>query len=163
MLQRGIKPVKTFKFPEIGAPIDVNECVQAISAYQTPIVYYPSYSSLTAQEISKLALLDAVQTLGASNTQVQTEQIIFKDNTIFEPSISEVVEYLEQMMVGTILTEVILESNLAQYSSRFNAMTAASNRASDMSKNLRRLYLRLKRYESDESSRRYAKHGKVAV
>jgi ATP synthase F1 gamma subunit len=162
LLQRGIKPVKAFRFPEIGAPIDVNECVQAISSYQTPVVYYPSYSALTVQEISRLPLLDAVQTLGASEKDISTEQIIFKDNTIFEPSISEVVDYLERMMIGTILTEIILESNLAQYSSRFNAMTAASTRAGNMSKTLRREYLKTKRYESDESNRRF-KHRKVAV
>jgi ATP synthase F1 gamma subunit len=163
LLQRGIKPVKSFKFPEIGTPIDVNECVRAISTYEKPIVYYPSYSALTVQQISKLALIDAVQTIGSKQADLGSGQAIFKDNTIFEPSISEVVNYMERMMIGTILTEIILESNLAQYSSRFNAMTAASTRAGDMSKLLRRQYLKLKRNESDEANRRYSKHRKVAV
>jgi F0F1-type ATP synthase gamma subunit len=163
LLQRGIKPIKSFKFPEIGSPIDVNECVQAIGVYEKPVVYYPSYSALTVQQISKLALIDAVQTIGSKQTDVVNEQVIFKDNTIFEPSISEVVDYLERMMIGTILTEIILESNLAQYSSRFNAMTAASTRAGEMTKLLRRQYLRLKRNEGDEANRRYSKHRKVAV
>lgn len=163
LVQRGVKPVKTFKFPEVGTTIDVAECITAIAGYTKPIVYFPSYSSLTVQEISRLELLEAVQTIGSSQSDIGNEEIIFKDNTIFEPSISEVVHYLEQMMASTILTEIILETNLAQYSSRFNAMTAASTRATDMSKLLSRQYLQFKRQESDESNRRYKVSRKVAV
>lgn len=163
LLQRGIKPVKTFRFPEIGSPIEVSECIDALSAYEDPIVYYPSYSSLTSQEVSKIRLYSAVQTISSQKTEIEQQQIIFKDNTIFEPSITEVVEYLEDMMASTIMTEIILESNLAQYSSRFTAMTAASSRAAIMSTQLRKRYLKTKRYESDEANRRYTKLRKVAV
>lgn len=161
--QYGIKPVQSFRFPEIGSPIDVSQCVDIVASYHKPLVYYPSYSSLTSQQISKIELYEAVQTLGEGHKDLTTEQIIFKDNCIFEPSISEVVNYLEQMMAGTILTEIILESNLAQYSSRFNAMSVASTRAASMSESLRLQYSRLKRHESDEANRRYTKHRKVTV
>ena len=163
LTQRGIEPVKTFKFPEVGGDIDVSECIQAVSEYSTPIVYFPSYSSLTVQEISRLELIDAVQSVGSSQDNISADQVISLDNCIFEPSISEVVQYLERMMASTILTEIILETNLAQYSSRFNAMTSASTRAKDMSKLIRRQYIQLKRYESDESNRRYGASRKVAV
>ena len=163
LVQRGINPIKTFKFPEVGTTIDVSECIAAISGYTKPVVYFPSYSSLTVQQISRLELLEAVQTIGSNQSDIGNEELIFKDNTIFEPSISEVVSYLEQMMASTILTEIILETNLAQYSSRFNAMTAASSKATDMSKLLSRQYLQLKRQEGDEANRRYKISRKVAV
>lgn len=163
LLQYGIKPVKAFRFPEIGSPIDVSECVDVVSNYNKPVVYYPSYSSLTVQQISKIELYEAVQSIGEGHNELNTEQVIFKDNCIFEPSIAEVVSYLEQMMASTILTEIILESNLAQYSSRFNAMSLASTRASDTLKNLKRQYSKLKRHESDEANRRYTNARKVMV
>lgn len=163
LLQRLIKPVKTFRFPEVGTPIDVTECAEALSQYQKPIVYFPSYSALTVQDISKIELVDAVQAISSGHEKVENEQLIYEDNTIFEPSVAEVVSYLERMMIGTILTEIILESNLAQYASRFNAMTAASSRAETTTRLLRRQYLRAKRYESDEANRRFSKHRKVAV
>lgn len=161
LLQRGIKPVKTFRFPEIGNPIEVVDCIDAVSNYQAPIVFYPSYNSLLSQSVSKIELYSAVQKIGSQKSDVDRSQLIFEDNTIFEPSITEIVDYLESMMASTILTEIILESNLAQYSSRFNAMTAASARASEMKKQLRRKYNRTKRYEGDESNRRYFKRKAV--
>lgn len=163
LVQYGVKPIKSFRFPEIGTPIDVSECVASVSDYDKPIVYYPSYSSLSVQEISKIELYGAVQSIGEGQKDMASEQVIFKDNCIFEPSISEVVEYLEQMMASTILTEIILESNLAQYSSRFNAMSVASTRASETYRNLKKQYSRLKRYEGDEANRRYTKVGRAMV
>lgn len=162
MLQLGVKPTKVFRFPEIGSPIEVNECIEAVSIYQKPLVYYPSYSSLLSQEISKIELFSAVQMIGSRKTDLDRSQIIFEDNTIFEPSITEIVDYLESMMASAILTEIILESNLAQYASRFNAMTVAGTRAADMEKRLRRKYLATKRYESDEANRRYTKRKVMA-
>ena len=160
LLQRGIKPAKVFKFPEVGAPIDTSECANFICQYEKPLVYFPSYRALTVQYISKIELIDAVQTVGAGD-EIDLSQIISKDNTIFEPTLSEVVQYLEQIMVGVILTEIILESNLAQFSSRFNAMTSASARASHSARLLQRQYRQIKRYELDEANRQYRKVKRV--
>lgn len=162
LLQLGVKPVKVFRFPEIGSPIEVNECIEAVSSYHKPIVFYPSYSSLLSQEVSRIELYSAVQIIGSRETDFDRSEIIFEDNTIFEPSITEIVDYLESMMAAAILTEIILESNLAQYASRFNAMTIASTRATETERLLRRKYLATKRYESDEANRRYTKRKVVA-
>ena len=163
LLQHNISPIKTLRFPEVGQAIDVSDLMQALVPYSTPTVYYPSYDSLSIQRVFSLELKSTVQKLGAQDRNLNQEEIIFKDNCIFEPSVVEVVAYLEQMMMSTILTEIILESNLAQLSSRFNAMNVASSKATDMAKNLQRRYVQLRRYESDESNRRYSNRRKATV
>ncbi len=163
LLQHNISPVKTMRFPEVGKPIDVAEIVEAVLRYQKPVVYYPSYDSLSAQQVFSIELRLTVQKLGAQDRKLNQDEIIYKDNCIFEPSVGEVVDYLEQMMISTILTEIILESNLAQLSSRFNAMSAASSKADGMAKGLERRYSKLRRYESDESNRRYGAPRKVVA
>ncbi len=163
LLQHNINPIKTLRFPEVGQAIDVSDLMQALVPYSTPTVYYPSYDSLSIQRVFSLELKSTVQKLGAQDRNLNQEEIIFKDNCIFEPSVVEVVAYLEQMMMSTILTEIILESNLAQLSSRFNAMNVASSKATDMAKNLQRRYVQLRRYESDESNRRYSNSRKATV
>jgi len=163
LLQHNISPIKTLRFPEVGQAIDVGDLMQALVPYSTPTVYYPSYDSLSIQRVFSLELKSTVQKLGAQDRNLNQEEIIFKDNCIFEPSVIEVVAYLEQMMMSTILTEIILESNLAQLSSRFNAMNVASSKATDMAKNLQRRYVQLRRYESDESNRRYSNRRKATV
>ena len=163
LLQHNINPIKTLRFPEVGQAIDVGDLMQALVPYSTPTVYYPSYDSLSIQRVFSLELKSTVQKLGAQDRNLNQEEIIFKDNCIFEPSVVEVVAYLEQMMMSTILTEIILESNLAQLSSRFNAMNVASSKATDMAKNLQRRYVQLRRYESDESNRRYSNSRKATV
>jgi F0F1-type ATP synthase gamma subunit len=53
-------------------------------------------------------------------------------------------------MMQITLAEVILESKLAQYASRFRAMTAAHNKADESFADINLLYSRAKRYIKDE-------------
>jgi len=69
---------------------------------------------------------------------------------IFEPNINEIADYLESLMLGVALTQVIMESKLAQYASRFNAMSAAKHRAGEIGAEYSSMYHRAKRFESDE-------------
>ena len=125
--------------------------------YDKPVVYYPSYESLSVQRVVSLPLVETVQRLSEEDRELDPSQIISPDKCLFEPSVNEVVKYLEQMMISTTLTEIVLESSLAQLASRFNAMNSASSRAKDMSRDLFKNYVQLKRYESDEANRKYNK------
>jgi len=155
--QRGINPKAAFKFPEITEEIDITELTTALRQYDKPVVYYPSYESLSVQRVVSLPLVETVQRLSEEDREVDPTQIISPDKCLFEPSVNEVVKYLEQMMISTTLTEIVLESSLAQLASRFNAMNSASSRAKDMSRDLFKNYVQLKRYESDEANRKYNK------
>jgi F-type H+-transporting ATPase subunit gamma len=153
--QQGVTPKQAFALPSITTTIDVTDIVSAITQYKEPIVYYQSYESLTSQKVVYFSLVETVQRLTQSEREVHSDQVIYPDECLFEPSIGNVVEYLETMMIGATLTEVILESSLAQLASRFNSMNAAGSRAEDMTHSLFRRYVQLHRYESDESNRRY--------
>ncbi|MEI8073026.1 MAG: F0F1 ATP synthase subunit gamma [Candidatus Saccharibacteria bacterium] len=155
--QRGINPKAAFKFPEITEEIDITELTTALRQYDKPVVYYPSYESLSVQRVVSLPLVETVQRLSEEDRELDPSQIISPDKCLFEPSVNEVVKYLEQMMISTTLTEIVLESSLAQLASRFNAMNSASSRAKDMSRDLFKNYVQLKRYESDEANRKYNK------
>jgi F-type H+-transporting ATPase subunit gamma len=78
------------------------------------------------------------------------EEVIDEKNYIFEPNVYAVVSHLETSMLQISLSEVILESKLAQYASRFRAMSVAKERAKDTLGDVSLMYNRAKRHEKDE-------------
>jgi F-type H+-transporting ATPase subunit gamma len=146
--QLHIKYLKYFKLPEKDNNINVQPLIQMIKQYQSTVVYYQSYLSLTVQEIKHIELKSAVQTAGKQAGP--RDEIISELNYIFEPSAFDVVAHLEKSMVEITLSQVILDSKLAQYASRFRAMTAAKERSESSLKDLHMLYNRTKRSIADE-------------
>ena len=74
-------------------------------------------------------------------------------DTIFEPSLEEIAEQMEDVMMSLALSQTILQSGLAQSASRFNAMTVAEDRAADLLGEYKLEYHRAKRSESDRRLR----------
>lgn len=159
--QRNITVAQAFPLPDIAGTINTSDIVAAIRRYKQPVVYYQSFVSLTTQEVVYFSLIETVRKLTAREQEVRPDELIYPDECLFEPSIAEVVDYLETMMLGTTLTEVILESSLAQLASRFTAMNAAAARAKDLGGSMYRHYSQLRRYEQDELDRRYKHHRKA--
>jgi ATP synthase F1 gamma subunit len=146
--QLHIKYLKYYKLPEKDDNINVQPLIQMIKQYESTLVYYQSYESLTMQEIKRIELRSAVQTAGK---QVgRHDEIISEMTYIFEPSAFDVVAHLERSMVEITLSQVILDSKLAQYASRFRAMTAARERSTESAQELHILYNRTKRSIADE-------------
>ena len=56
-------------------------------------------------------------------------------------------------MMSIALSDVILESKLAQYASRFKAMSLAGDRAEESLSDLNKLYSRAKRSIKDERTK----------
>ena len=75
------------------------------------------------------------------------------NDTIFEPSIDEIADEMEASMMSLALSQVILQSGLAQAASRFNAMTVAEDRAGELLRDYTMEYHRSKRAESDRRLR----------
>lgn len=160
--QRGIKPTYSFPLPDITKPIDVENVVNILSQYAAPVVYYPSYISLTEQKIVNFTLVEAVRTLSEAEERERPEGLIYAEEYIFEPTEEDLIAYLESMMIQVILTEVILEANLAHFASRFTAMSSAEDRAKQIDKHLVQVIKRLRRLEHDELDRNYTvKHKEV--
>lgn len=146
--QLHVQYLKYYKLPEQDNNINVQPLIQMIKQYQSTIVYYQSYESLTTQDIKRIELKSAVQSAG--QMVGKNDEVISELNYIFEPSPFDVVAHLEGSMVEITLGQVILDSKLAQYASRFRAMTAAKDRATESRNELHMLYNRTKRSIADE-------------
>jgi F-type H+-transporting ATPase subunit gamma len=146
--QRGVSYIQSFKLPEQDRNINVVPVLNLVQKYSSTVVYYQNYVSLTKQSVKKIKLSTAVAERG--KTVGHKDELITEHNYLFEPSTYEVIDHLERSMMLITLAEVILESKLAQYASRFRAMTAAHDKADETYADLNHLYSRAKRSLKDE-------------
>lgn len=149
LVQSGVSFKKYFKLPSKDKDIDTTPLVKQIQGYRATTVYYQTYVSLMVQDVKKLALGSAIQERGQTSSKDKDEFISDK-NYIFEPSTFAVVDHLERSMVQIMLSQLILESKLAQYASRFQAMSAAHTRADDSLEEVILMYNHAKRSIKDE-------------
>jgi F-type H+-transporting ATPase subunit gamma len=149
LAQRGVTATKVWPLPE-GENVDVGGIIGAVTPYRTGTVFYEEYISLVEQSVDKIELISAVQELSNEQRHHVDPGVISSQDYLFEPSLEDVIAHLEAVMMEIALSQVILESRLAQYASRFTAMNAASKKAADMKKLLVLSYHRAQRSESDE-------------
>lgn len=150
LAQAGIEFKKYFKLPKSDEDINVEPIAEEAQLYENTVAYYQSYQSLSVQNVKKMNLSKALQDRGeASEEQLLSGDVINEETYIFEPSTYEVIEHLERSMTSIILAQIILESKLAQYASRFKAMTAAHERASESLADYKMMFNRSKRAIKD--------------
>lgn len=148
LAQRGISFKKYFKLPVKDQNINVGPIIREVEQYSTTTVFYQEYVSLMVQDVRKIELSAAVTAEG-QQTKKQGE-IISEENYIFEPSSYDVVDHLESSMMRIALSQLILDSKLAQYASRFRAMSASHTRADEAKDELKLSYNRARRAIKDE-------------
>lgn len=148
LAQGGISYKKYFKLPSRDRDINVAPIVKEVRQYKATKLYYQQYASLMVQDVKRIELSNAITARGTSGDKV--EEVISEANYIFEPSTLEVVAHLERSMVQITISQLILESKLAQYASRFQAMRMAHNRADDIKRDLHTDFNRAKRAVKDE-------------
>jgi len=146
--QRGISFQKYYKLPEKDRNINVSPIIREVQQYRKCSVFYQEYISLMSQEVKRIELASAIQITGAKNEK--TEDLISEQNYIFEPSAYAVAAHLERSMLKIALSQLILQSKLAQYASRFRAMSASHQRADETKTDLHLAYNRAKRGVKDE-------------
>lgn len=150
LAQAGIEFKKYYKLPKSDEDINVEPITEEAEAYDNVLAFYQSYQSLSVQNVKKMNLSRALQEEGeASEEQLMTGDVINEETYIFEPSTYEVIEHLERSMTSIILAQIVLESKLAQYASRFKAMTAAHERADESLADFKMMYNRSKRAIKD--------------
>ncbi len=148
LAQRGVSFIKYFKLPTKDKNINVAPIIRYVQKYQKATVFYQEYVSLMVQDVRKIELSAAVQSQGKSSTEA--DEIITSANTIFEPSTYAVVDHLESSMMQIAMSQLILNSKLAQYASRFRAMSASHERATDSKGELHLEYNRARRAIKDQ-------------
>jgi len=148
LAQRGISFKKYFKLPVKDQNINVGPIIREVQQYKSTTVFYQEYISLMVQDVRKIELSAAVTSEG--NTAKKGTEVISEENYIFEPSTYDVVDHLESSMMRIALSQLILDSKLAQYASRFRAMSASHTRAEESRTELKLSYNRARRAIKDE-------------
>ncbi len=149
--QRGIPFIRYFQVPASENYVDVSPVIEAITPYAKTTVYYEEYISLGVQGIKKMDLLSTIQAMGKDADL--DEDVMTAQDTIFEPSLEEIADLMETAMLTLAFSQAIMESNLAQDASRFNAMAGAKKRAWELMNYYKLDYHRAKRSEADRRSR----------
>lgn len=146
--QRSVTFRKYYKLPEKDRNINVSPIIREVQQYRKTSVFYQEYISLMSQEVKRIELSSAIQIAGARNENV--EELISEETYIFEPSSYAVAAHLERSMLKIALSQLILQSKLAQYASRFRAMSASHERADESKADLHLAYNRARRGVKDE-------------
>jgi F-type H+-transporting ATPase subunit gamma len=147
LAQRGIHYEKYFKLPTKDQNINVTPIIREVQKYARTSVFYQEYISLMSQEVKRIELSTAVSSIGQKTDK--PDEVISEANYIFEPSTYDVVDHLERSMMQIALSQLILNSKLAQYASRFRAMSASHTRADEGKQDLHLQYNRAKRNIKD--------------
>lgn len=148
LAQKGIAFKKYFRLPQKDQDINVDPVIKYVQQYKSTTVFYQQYASLMVQDVKKIELSTAVTDIGKKADE--KEETISEENYIFEPSTYAVVGYLERSMLQIAVSQLILESKLAQYASRFRAMSASHQAADDSLEEVKLRYSRTKRAMKDE-------------
>jgi F-type H+-transporting ATPase subunit gamma len=146
--QRTMPIAKAFSMPASDVNFSVTDIIAALSQYDHISMFYQTYESLRVQKVAHIELLAAVKDL-SEDVEGNVEVVSSRDY-IFEPSVDEIADYLESVMMGVALIQIIMESKLAQYAARFNAMNSAKHRAGELVTDYTLQFHRAKRAEGDE-------------
>lgn len=148
LIQQGVSFKKYFTLPSRDRNINVQPLIKEVRRYKSTVVFYQTYVSLMVQDIKRIELNRAVQEKGKKAGKA--DEVISEENYIFEPSSFDVMAHLERSMMEIALSQVILDSKLAQYASRFRAMSMANDKADEWYGELTADYNRTKRRTQDE-------------
>jgi ATP synthase F1 gamma subunit len=148
LAQRGISYIKYFKLPTKDKNINVAPIIKYVQKYKKTTVFYQQYVSLMVQDVRRIELAAAVAEQGKNTTEA--DEVITSENTIFEPSTYMVIDHLESSMMRIAMGQLILDSKLAQYASRFRAMSASHTRAEESKGDLHLEFNRAKRAIKDQ-------------
>ena len=148
LFQRGIAYKKYFRLPSKDQNVNIRPVVREILQYRSTKVFYQEYVSFMNQVVKQIEISSAVNEQAQDNTK--DENVINEQTYIFEPSTRAVIAHLERSMMQIAINQLILESKLAQYASRFRAMSASRSRAGEIRDGLKLDYNRANRAAKDE-------------
>lgn len=146
--EQHVSITQAFTMPETDINFSISHIIAALEQYDQISVFYQTYESLRTQTIQRIELLSAVRELGEGVGE-EGETVSSRDY-IFEPGIAEIATYMESVMMGVALIQILMESKLSGYAARFNAMSRAKQRAKDLVTDTSKEFYRTKRAEADE-------------
>ncbi|MHB1865404.1 MAG: F0F1 ATP synthase subunit gamma [Candidatus Saccharimonadales bacterium] len=147
LAQRGIEYKKYYKLPVHDQNINTMPVVAEIQKYRSTVIFYQEYETLMVQDVKSIELVSAVEDRGVNDNP---DEIINERTYLFEPDAYAVAAHLERSIMQITISQLILNSKLAQYASRFRAMTASRERSEDERQDIHLMYNRSKRAVKDE-------------
>ena len=138
----------SFPMPAGDESFSVADVIEQLNNYRHITVFYQTYESLRVQKVGRIELVSAVRDL-SEDVEEGTETLNPRDY-IFEPDLHKIADYMESVMMEVALIQLIMESKLAQYATRFTNMSRAKHRANELTSAYQRQYLRSKRAENDD-------------
>lgn len=148
LTQRNVAYKKYFKMPSKDRNINVAPIVREVQQYRSTKLFYQEYISLMVQEVKRIELSTAVEERGGASKNA--DRMINERTYIFEPSAHAVAAHLERSMMQIAISQLLLESKLAQYASRFRAMSISNERADGIKGELHLAYNKARRGVKDE-------------
>jgi F-type H+-transporting ATPase subunit gamma len=142
----GIRYVKNYSFKDEVNDEFTKEILDDIEKYRVVSVLYEEYISLQEQNVK-------MQNLHVDVSTIPKEDIIEKEEYIFEPSYKDVLDYFESVMKGQMFAQILYESQLSQYASRMIAMSTANSKATTLYNNETINLNKVKRKMKDENAR----------
>lgn len=146
--QRGAIVTQSYAMPVSDEAFSVSNIIDQLNHYRRITVFYQTYESLRVQKVVRIELVSAVRDL--SEDVEEGSETLNPHDYIFEPDAHKIADYMESVMMGVALIQLVMEAKLAQYATRFNNMSRAKHRAGELTASYRRQYLRSKRAESDD-------------
>lgn len=156
LTQLGISYKKFFNLPRKD-DVNVDPLLNIVRQYRETRIFYQSYVSLMNQEVKSLVLSEDIEKRGESGDN-ENNEIISETTYIFEPNPAVVVAHMELSMTRMALIQTILNSRLAQYASRFKAMSMARQRSTEKVAELHTQYNRAKRGIVDQRLKEITAH-----
>lgn len=147
LAQRGIEYKKYYKLPMIDQNINTMPVVSQVQRYHSTVIFYQEYVTLMEQQVKSIELVSAVENRAADEN---SEEAINERTYIFEPDAYAVAAHLERSMMQITISQLILSSKLAQYASRFRAMSVSRERSENERQEIHLMYNRAKRAVKDE-------------
>lgn len=148
LAQQGVSYKKYFKLPSKDQNINVAPIIKEVQQYRSTKLFYQEYVSLMVQDVKRLDLSSVVKE--RADDAGGKGEVISETTYIFEPSTFAVAAHLERTMMQIAISQLILDSKLAQYASRFRAMSASHKRADESKSDLHLAFNRAKRGIKDE-------------
>jgi len=141
----GIEYQQFFDLPKKDY-INVDPLIAVTKPYSSSRVFYQDYVSMSEQAIKSMDMSEAISAMGkVVDLSTVSDDVISEKNYIFEPDAYAVTAYIETAILRLMLTQFIFDSRLAQYASRFKAMTAAKERSIEAANDLHMQFNRAKR------------------
>ena len=122
--------------------------IREVQQYKSTKMFYQEYVSLMVQDVKRIELASAIKE--RADDSDRPDEVISEANYIFEPSTYAVAAHLERTMTQIAISQLILDSKLAQYASRFRAMSASHQRADESRSDLHLEFNRARRSVKDE-------------